>query len=1140
MGFSVQSIEYMLNGAAQDSGASRALGETGGNHYWTRIKVKTDASGCSSVKLSFDANCNDGAKPNVPYGEGAQLTASASATPSSYVGGTANITGTYLGNNQDYWRFAGTVSVSLKANTTYYLFLRPCWTTTDYFVLHVTGALSVSSAAAWPSYGLSISTGTGSSATVRRTASELGAATGALSDGATVYRGDTIAVGFGASTGYELSTHTVNGTARASGYSFSVSGDVAVKATAAKKTYKLSISAGTGAGVTVKRGATTLSDGATITHGDELSVTFEASTGYDLATHTVNGTTRASGYSFSVSGAVSVKATARLKTFTLSISAGTGAVVSVKRGSTALSNGDAVTYGEKLTVTFSATTGYKLTSHTVNGSSFTSGNSVTVSGALSVAAAAQVLSYTLAVSAGTGSSVTVQRTASPKQGAATGTLSNGAAVYYGDKLTISFAASTGYELKTRTVNDAAFTSGQSHTVTGAVSVKAAAGVKSFALSISPATGTTITVQRTSSPKQGASTGTLADGAKIYYSDVLKVSFAAKTGYVLDGGTVNGSSFTSGGSHTVTKAVAVKTTGHAGPSTISACPSSVQTNAALALSVSRVSTAYYHKARFLIGSTQLGVSGAFAKDLSYTVPREWFASYPSSTSLTVTVSVQTYTSSECTTAVGSPATRTVTVTADSGMKPVIQSGFAAVAADNSDISWSGSGTLSVYVQGYSKAAVTLTKSKLTMVSGATVASYKLSCQGKTQTVTSPGATARITTAALTGTAAIPITVTVTDSRGRTASTTLSVTPLAYAAPTLSGVKVFRCSSGGTALDGGAWYSAKATAACSTLGGINRVTLTVERRSVGGSWSDPLTLGSNAATVSVENRILGGGTLEQDTSYSIRLTATDSLGHSTTTTLTLPGLRWAIKFRPKGLGVAFGKAAENNKRLELPEDWELYFGTTSLPGRVRQAIAARGTVIDTSEVSDLNDLLTVGDYSVVNAEAAAAISNGPTSTAGYRLLVLAAANGSYRTQLAVVTNTMNPTVWLRGYIPGSGWSAWRRLAHTTELSYQAGDSVSFGTGSYAQFAGGFRSGTVLLFTIPLDKPVASGVTISVSGQVVLYKGDQYWTLTLGSGNTVSVYRSAAGIAARVVFSTAPEYSSSNSWIGIQAYGLTVSFT
>ena len=44
--------------------------------------------------------------------------------------------------------------------------------------------------------------------------------------------------------------------------------------------------------------------------------------------------------------------------------------------------------------------------------------------------------------------------------------------------------------------------------------------------------------------------------------------------------------------------------------------------------------------------------------------------------------------------------------------------------------------------------------------------------------------------------------------------------------------------------------------------------------------------------------------------------------------LPTRRWAMKFRPDGQGVAFGKAPEQARCLELPGDWQIRLGQESL--------------------------------------------------------------------------------------------------------------------------------------------------------------------------------------------------------------------
>ena len=74
------------------------------------------------------------------------------------------------------------------------------------------------------------------------------------------------------------------------------------------------------------------------------------------------------------------------------------------------------------------------------------------------------------------------------------------------------------------------------------------------LSISAGTGSSVTVVRQSSP--WVATGGISNGATVYDGDVLKIDFSVSTGYNLSVRTVNGSTFTSGGTHTVSGNVTV--------------------------------------------------------------------------------------------------------------------------------------------------------------------------------------------------------------------------------------------------------------------------------------------------------------------------------------------------------------------------------------------------------------------------------------------------------------------------------------------------------------------------------------------------------------------------------------------------------
>ncbi len=150
---------------------------------------------------------------------------------------------------------------------------------------------------------LSISAGEGASVTVNRTSSPW-AATGGLSSGATVYDGDVLTISFSVSTGYNLSTHTVNGSSFTNGGTHTVSGNVTIVATATRISYTLTLTTDGHCALTVERSGEALSDGATIYHGDVLTITFAASSGYKLKGATLNGEAITSPASHTVDSAV--------------------------------------------------------------------------------------------------------------------------------------------------------------------------------------------------------------------------------------------------------------------------------------------------------------------------------------------------------------------------------------------------------------------------------------------------------------------------------------------------------------------------------------------------------------------------------------------------------------------------------------------------------------------------------------------------------------------------------------------------------------------------------------------------------------------------------------------------------------------
>lgn len=135
--------------------------------------------------------------------------------------------------------------------------------------------------------------------------------------------------------------------------------------------------------------------------------------------------------------------------YTATWETGTGYVITVNRTDSpyagavtgSLNSGDVIYYGDKLEVTYTATEGYTIDS---NGSTvITVDRDIT---SADVYASATVNTYSVSWSTGEGYSIEVNRIGSPNKDATLGVLNVGDTVFYGDELSISYTASTGYSI----------------------------------------------------------------------------------------------------------------------------------------------------------------------------------------------------------------------------------------------------------------------------------------------------------------------------------------------------------------------------------------------------------------------------------------------------------------------------------------------------------------------------------------------------------------------------------------------------------------------------------------------------------------------------------------------------------------------
>lgn len=193
-------------------------------------------------------------------------------------------------------------------------------------------------------------------------------------------------------------------------------------------------------------------------------------------------------------------------------------------------------------------------------------------------------------------------------------------------------------------------------------------IATYTLSLSAGTGSNITVNRTASGYAG--TGNLSSGARLYYNDKLKITFTPSTNYAISTHTVNGSSFSSGNTYTVTGNVSVKATAQVLASSVGATDANVGSTSTV--TVTKYNSSYYHSLQYKFGSlsgyitSSGGTQSSEAKfsnsSVAFRIPTSFYAQIPNSPTGKCTITCRTYSSSGSTSVLGNATTCTITITA----------------------------------------------------------------------------------------------------------------------------------------------------------------------------------------------------------------------------------------------------------------------------------------------------------------------------------------------------------------------------------------------------------------------------------------------------------------------------------------------
>lgn len=367
-------------------------------------------------------------------------------------------------------------------------------------------------------------------------------------------------------------------------------------------------------------------------------------------------------------------------------------------------------------------------------------------------------------------------------------------------------------------------------------------------------------------------------------------------------------------------------------------SSIAMGEEIIIYTNRKNTAFCHTARYTFAG-QAGDIADFDAETAWNwyslVPKKSLANrIPNAASGVCTVYIKTWSDGNLTQQIGEEQSVSFTLTVPADAKPVVSTGWAAAAADNSG---GKASALSGFISGFSRAQVTFSAAKIAPQYGASIKSYKITCGGVSADAPP------YNTDVLSGTSA-SIVCRVTDSRGLYAEETLTVSLYGYAAPVLTDAMIFRSDGDKIRSDNGTHIAGYAKIKFSDCGGENNCTLKSYWRYTGGSWATGAVMADGTLGL-----ITGSTEILVTQSYEARLEVTDKLGNTASFSAVIPTADVAFHLRPGGKGAAFGKYSEK-EALEVAWPAEFQKGVTISGKAIWELIYPVGAIYISASATD----------------------------------------------------------------------------------------------------------------------------------------------------------------------------------------------
>jgi hypothetical protein len=514
------------------------------------------------------------------------------------------------------------------------------------------------------------------------------------------------------------------------------------------------------------------------------------------------------------------------------------------------------------------------------------------------------------------------------------------------------------------------------------------------------------------------------------------------------------------------------------SSVSLSASSVNYGSSVTINISRAHSKLTHSIRYNWNNN----TGTIASSISYTgyswtVPNNFMNYIPNSTSTTGTIYVDTYN--------GTKLVGTKSINLKTNVPSSVVPSFSSIghSEQNSAVAALNLGS-GVYARNLSKIKFTINGASGAY--GSTITKYKIVYDGTTYNSSSA------TTGTIKNSGTRTVTATITDSRGRTASKSTTVSVLAYNSPSITSFSVRRCNADGSNNDMGEYIKVTYGGSMSNLNSKNTATVYLDTKPrSSGTWT---TKNSFAITGSFSGtKIVGTYGITQ--SYDVRIRVVDKF-HTVTSTQQLSTAAVTMSWGKQGVGI--GKIWEQGA---LDVGGSIYSSGYYYGGLGSSRIPAG---------ANLNDYTTPGLYYCPLNVDVATMQNCPTGNA-FSLFVEQHA-GCKQTLTEYMTT--NAKTWTRNYYSGT-WGAWTKLSvdgHTHAWSAITSKPSTFTPSAHSHSGADITSGTVPYARLPVgtgSSQVAQGSHThsylplsggTLTGNLYLSGGTRY--IGTSSANTLEI--------------------------------------